>query len=245
MRARHVLLASFYWCFFGCGDAASQPPDAAGVDGGRQTVGLFSEDFEGYANGSNLAGQGGWTGNRTLAGERATLASSVAAGQLDPGSLERAVLTHDLPTFEAAGVLTLTFRAYAYRTLPLSDKSGVFLSAGTDADVGWLASKGAGLVWRFDCRNLTGLVTDFEDVFGGYGEPVALTVVVDFTAGEIYGISDFGEGPREGIHVFVTREQAATLHSVLLVQDYQNPDETLGADFDDIEVTYEGPIEAP
>lgn len=202
---------------------------------------LFAEDFQAYADRSSLAGQGGWTGDKMLVGERATLSSSVAAGQLDPGSLERAVLRHELPAFEASGVLTLSFRSYAYSNLPLSDKSGIFFSAGSDVDVGWLASKGAGLVWRFDCRNLTGIVYDFEDVFGGYGKPVALSIVIDFDASEAYGISDFGAGPRESAHVGLTPEQAATLDSIVIVQDYQNPDDTLGADFDDIQVTYRGP----
>ncbi len=237
--ALRALLVSF---LFGCGSDSDPLTDAGTPDAAWETRTLFEDDFQAYADRSNLSGQGGWTGDKMLVGERATLSSSVAAGQIDPGSLERAVLQHELPAFGAEGVLTLSFRGYAYENLPLSDKSGIFLSAGSDGDVGWFASKGAGLVWRFDCRDLTGIVYDFEDVFGGYGKPVSLSVVIDFSAGDAYGVSDFGDGPRESAHVGLTREQAAALHSVVIVQDYQNPDQTLGADFDDIEVSHRGPV---
>jgi hypothetical protein len=237
---RWLVLAA---CAAACGGPAVEADggsDGAGAaDAAWPSETLYEEDFEPYAAGSSLAGQGGWVGDDVRVGDRAELGSRAASGQIDTGSAARAVVRHPLPPIDG-GVAELTLRAYAYLRQPLTDKAGVFLSDG-EIDVGWLASKGAGLAWRFDLRALTGEVEDFEDLFGGYAEPVALALVIDDLRDEAYGRYDFGDGPRTTRRIAIPAGAAARLTSVAIVQDYYDPTDHLGADLDELRVIVHRP----
>ena len=91
-------------------------------------VTLLNEDFESYAQGSFLPGQGGWEaladpglGQKVLIDEGIGLSSNVSAGFVDPGeSSQHSALYSANGGFDLTTVYTLTFDAYARTDSSLS-----------------------------------------------------------------------------------------------------------------------------
>lgn len=78
----------------------------------------FLEDFESYADGSNLSGQGGWVGDTLYVGNGTYLSGSVLDGRNDIGaniiSYSRNALGE---TLDASGLTTLNFESLRHNQL--------------------------------------------------------------------------------------------------------------------------------
>lgn len=70
---------------------------------------------------------------------------------------------------------------------------------------------------------------------------LTLAVVLDGHRGDAYGVYDTGTGAQETKHFASTADQLAGLTAVLITQDYYEPTDHLGADFDDLEVRIQRP----
>jgi hypothetical protein len=204
---------------------------------------LFQEDFEAYAVGSNITGQGGWVPdyvNSTLnVGNGTALATKVLNG-LDPTNggqnLSARVLASAL---DPNRITTFAFDAYA-TSAAAAHNAGIgfgnnstqnFLLSGPH----WLPELfgAGGRRWSFDAVNFTGRPTDFIDVPGGYDTEVQMSIVVDGVANEVYGVYDFGSGAHETPHYAVTDAQIATLNEVGVEFDFRG---TRGPELDNLRV---------
>ena len=218
---------------------------------------LFLEDFEAYAEGSNLTGQGGWTalsdpikGSTIFIGTGSGLGTKVPDGRQDPGTDKN---TFSKNIFAPGGldsnsVHTLSFDAYAFdATTPQSHNAGVFFHHSTldNLGAGWGVTQGQPVSsgnegWTFDVRNLVGDPLAFEAVlpFVGRDQLVQLSVILDPINGETYGIADFGAGGTvETSHFSFTPAQFAEMVGVVIHQDYRSFPSLSGAEFDNIRVT--------
>ena len=198
---------------------------------------IFSENFESYADGSNLSEQGGWTGDEIRIGTGAGLGTRVSDGRNDPGTSILAFARHALGTLSSIERYTLEFQAYPYSTAPESHNAGVFFSDSSSTLLaGWFWDTTVSGDWDFDVRNLTGNSGDLEGHAGNFDTAVSLQVILDPVAGEAYGRADLGSGFFETTHYTITGAQFATVDSVLIFQDYRSPTVYLGAEFDNITV---------
>lgn len=200
---------------------------------------LFQEDFEAYAVGSNLTGQGGWVPDYV------TSALSVGNGTFLPTK----VLNGLAPT---NGQLNYTARPLGFALDPnrittlAYDAYASFGSGAHDTVIGlgnasiqnftiggpnWTLDRFSGGRWRFDVTSLTGNSADFILVAGGFDNLVTMRIVVDGLANEVYGVYDFGSGAQQTPHYAVTDAQIATLNEVGVVFDFRG---TLGAELDNL-----------
>ena len=88
-----------------------------------------------------------------------------------------------------------------------------------------------GLRWRFEASALTGSLSDFAVVLGGYDTPVKMSIGIDGVANEVYGVYDFGGGASKTPHYAVTDAQIATLNEVGVEFDFRG---TLGPELDNL-----------
>jgi len=202
---------------------------------------LFEETFESYAAGSNLIGQGGWTGtNPILIGDVAAFSSRAADGRQNPGIHDMAYASHSLNApLDPNEITWMTFDALAVSQSPSSHNSGVFFEAVTHDGFGWFVDwtiPG----WHFDARGLVGS-GGIISVTGGYDVPVQLGLVVDGPANEIYGFYNFGAGVQFTPHFSILPTQISNIDELEMFMDYRG---SLGAAFDNIQVSTE-PIPEP
>ena len=212
---------------------------------------LFEEDFESYAHGSNLIGQGGWikepnnseyTGT-TLVGDSTNMGSRVANGRLTEGCSGMGVATN---LFSAAlsedTVYTLTFDGYAHSGTPgpPSHNCSVGFHSSDYSSIGWWTQNNPEdqipdfVGWYFVPWGLVDVPAEYIE--GGYGEVVTLTTIVDPVNLECYGIADFGEdGTFETPHYTFDIERFHHIDGITVVQDYRLG----GTEFDNIKLTAE------
>jgi len=208
----------------------------------------FSEDFESYAGGSNLSGQGGWAGDTMYVGSGTYMSGSVLDGRDDIGSNIFSSSRNDLgETLDASGITTLKFDAYATSNTPITHATGVGLdNAAGGSSVVWFTGRdnATGLLgWSFELSGLLDTST-YVRYAGGYDDVVTMGIVVDGIANEIYGIYDFGSGGTgETPHYSVTDAQINELNAAVIYVDYRPPTTSTylgetyaGGEFDNITV---------
>jgi len=215
---------------------------------------IFEENFESYAIGSNLSGQGGWEAggfdgvHPILIGDGSGLGTKVADGRLYPGHSSAAYSrNHFSETINATTVYTLTFDAYNYLSGPTSHGSAVGLQI-DDFHWGacWLMERNVP-GWQFDGRYLSGGSTGDEQFVeylpGGRNRLNTMSIVIDPINLEFYGIADFGGGEvHETSHFDLVLERFFNINGLMLAQDYRNG----GGEFDNILVTAEtAPVPEP
>lgn len=198
---------------------------------------IFSEDFEAYAPGSFLVGQGGWvrhpaagSGNiRVSTGTN--LPSKALDGTNGPDSNQH-ILQHALPSaIDPSLVTILSFDSYAGSLA--SHNSGVLL-AGEDSfnKIGWTPDI-VRQEWRLYIT--LGSLVQFWHVPGGaaanYFRPGYFEVVLDGVANEVFGRYDLGSGLLETPHYGVTDSELAVLSRVQIDQDFRG---VRGVDLDNI-----------
>ncbi len=212
---------------------------------------LFSEDFEAYTPGSNLAGQGGWTGDEIRVGNGAFLDTNVLNGRDDIGIKIQSNVSHSLSrSLNSSEITKLTFDAWATSNFPLTHNMVVGFGNTQDSiypDVFWYPAENSSSLprsWTFLARALTGNADHRFDISGGYNQAVTLSIVVNGAANEIFGIYDFGAGPKETPHFNITPEQIKSLNTVAISADFRAPttstplgSQYIGGEFDNILVT--------
>ncbi|MDH4027528.1 MAG: hypothetical protein OEU95_01690 [Nitrospirota bacterium] len=200
---------------------------------------VFEENFESYAQTSNLSGQGGWSGDVIYIGNGGGLGTNVVSAQIRGNGESWSKNTFET-SLSSTNVYTLTFDAFAYSNF--SHDSGIFFGESGNYNswsVGWYSNWGRG--WYFDARGITD--SDFnaeknrEYFAGGTGHPVNFSVVLDPVVGEVYGFADFGSGLFETTHYGITSSQFSTVDGVQILQDYRNNYGSGGGEFDNIRVT--------
>ena len=210
---------------------------------------LMSEDFESYAENSNLIGQGGWSGHDTLVATGSGLGSMSANGRIQPATppADMSVAVYSFTTaLSNDGVYTLSYNAYADSVTP-SHNAGIYFADNSGANggalmAGWFAvdqsfsQQGGSQGWRFDARGLTGNADNFQFLTGGYDTVSSFEVVIDAALGEVWGRADFGSGFIETTHYAVSAAQIESITGVALFQDHRNPTYYTGAEFDNIKV---------
>jgi hypothetical protein len=160
---------------------------------------LFSDNFESYTAGANLAGQGGWTGCGSIPiGTSSALPTQVARADLGSagcsGNLTGfAVIDHSFSGSIADNVTTiLSFNAYAPSG---AHDSGVWLT-----DLGGNNLNGVLLSPDMTVPGWTlllyknGGANDRVNIPGGTGAPVFMEIVIDVPDQTVYAKYDFGSG---------------------------------------------------
>lgn len=198
---------------------------AAGLQLDAET--LFSDNFESYTAGANLAGQGGWTGCGSIPiGTSSALPTLVARADLGSagcgGSLAGfALMNHSFSGSIGDNVITtLSFEAYA----PVgSHDSGVWLT-----DLSGPTLNGVQLLpdsnvagWGLYLYENGGSLGNIS-IPGGTGASVSFQVVIDVPGQVVYVIYDFGAGPQTTSSLSLAG--SSSLHSwntLSIVGDYR------------------------
>ena len=194
---------------------------------------LFYDGFQSYAAGSNLIGQGGWTGGTTggtnamYVGNGDFLSSMVLDGRNIAGLNNIHWADHALSgPLDPLLITILSFDGWATTANPPSTNSGVGFGVGAQSNpavnvpVYWDIQIGAG-GWSFDVRALTGNQSDRTTVANSYDKLVHLSIVVDGPASQVYGLYDDGSGPVATPRFAITSAQIASLDHASLFIDYQ------------------------
>lgn len=168
---------------------------------------IFSDNFNSYAAGSNLNGQGGWTvdnsyisGNDIVRLSNSALlnnGSVVIDGRAD-GIENISFALHALPSaLSTTAITTFTFDAYATTTSPATQNTGAGFGKTAlpvkDNTFAYWGADSATPRWYFDAR-LVSNQSSVYSVTSSYNQVVHFGVVVDGPAGKIYGIYDLGLG---------------------------------------------------
>jgi hypothetical protein len=164
-----------------------------------QTITLFSDNFESYEAGANLAGQGGWAGCGSIPiGTSSALPTKVARADLGSaaGCTDGfARISHSVPGAAAANaVTTLSFDAYA----PVgSHDFQILFWDGNSNGVDFFTTNTVPGWWLTVYTNGNGTPVDLRPtIHGGTGAPVSFKIVIDGPNQVVYVIYDFGSGPQ-------------------------------------------------
>jgi hypothetical protein len=164
---------------------------------------LFSDNFNSYTAGANLAGQGGWTGCGSLPVDTGSVLPTQVV-RVDEGSSSGctgpeagfAILSQSFSGSIASGeVSTLSFDAYAPTN---SHDMNVLLGTGdlgSDFSGVYLETNNFVPGWRLTLFQNADAVS-FVDIPGGAGMPVSMSIVVDEPDQLTYAVYDFGAGPQ-------------------------------------------------
>ena len=204
---------------------------------------LFQEDFESYASGSNVNGQGGWTSSSpgfiVQVDPGVGLPTQVANGRHPFFNIQW--VFHPLAGLEPNSVSTLAFDGYGFSSPPPSTNSGVGIQTGqgtliTPETMFWDINRDSG-GWSFDVRGLSSIAFNRFTIPGHYDEVGHFTIVIDGLANQVFGTADFGAGLVETPHFAITDAEISALNTIVMFQDYQVNVNRLGAEFDNISVT--------
>ena len=198
---------------------------------------LFFDNFNSYAPGSSLAGQGGWYQDPTYTAplilSTTTPLGTVAidgtirtgTGQYNASSY--GVVRHALPPLNPNAVTVVSANAYAYSAY-MSHDAGIWIgnanfSVVLQAQASWYPSHSP--TWLFS-----------SDLFSGaFDQPVLLQIIIDGGAGQYYFRFTYSGGTYETPHHSITAAQIAQLTSVMVQEDYR--DVYLGIAIDNVRVT--------
>jgi len=206
---------------------------------------LFQEDFETYAAGTSLAGQGGWY---QVPGLTAPMMLSVGPNlgtvfadggiRTGDGSYTGASISsvqHSFGGINPSLTTTVSLDAFA-STSYRSHASGAYLtSSSPGAYVGWSAD------W-YDTLNRGQAKWQFatssgpaQQILGGFDERVLLEIVLDAPNNEVYGRLTSSAGTVETTHYSFTSSQIVSLTELGLTQDFRDRS-YLGVEMDNIRV---------
>lgn len=201
---------------------------------------LFGDNFESYAPGSNVNGQGGWFSNSSsfqlLAKPVSQLGSQAIDGRLPIYNIQW--MYHSLPAFDTNAITTLSFDGYAFSGNPPSTNSGVGLQSSTSSllaglAVWWDVNRDSG-GWTLDVRSLTGNASDRFVFLGHWDEIAHFKLVLDGVSNELYGIANFGGPDLFTPKYSISDSQIASLSTLTVFQDYQFNIGRQGAAFDNV-----------
>jgi hypothetical protein len=204
---------------------------------------LLHEDFESYAEESNLDGQGGWVlvaGPGPVLVGTGPLGSKSAHGLVNPGVNVIQYIDHSI-TWDGTGTLQVSFDSFMKRPPPRwSHNSGISLidhALPAINQVGWNCD--CGVECRISATNPPGWTFwagagRLERFPGGYDQPVHLEIVVDAVNQELFGRADLGAGIIESMHYSTVGLDLAAMSRVMLFQDFRG---TRGGEFDNIVVS--------
>ena len=204
----------------------------------------FEEDFESYAEGSELDGQGGWTtnGSPLIVSTGGGIGSKVGNGRIVSQAGDFSLSLRELPAsapLDPTQVYSVSFDAFAHSMSPeLSHNSGVFLydEAGVHV-VGWFAENNSNtptpnVSWVFtlgDCA---------EVIAGGFDNIVSLEIVLDPEKQQTFGRADFGAGVVETAPCPMPPDAFAAIAQVGILQDFRfTGSNFLGVEIDNIKAT--------
>jgi hypothetical protein len=211
----------WHWALMGVIAAACAERASAGI--------IFSENFESYAPGSNIVGQGGWVADPAVPSSVGTvnpgtfLPTKVLDGRAPTGPGQQNIVNHEL-SIDPNAITTLTFDAYA-STIPTASRNAdvFFRQAGSGTNQAlWHTETAAhlgGPKWSLIVD--AGFHVTF-DVPGGYDTPVRMGIVLDGIADEIYGLYDFGGGFLETPHYAVDPARLAMFDTVQILADHRS-----------------------
>lgn len=188
---------------------------------------LFSDNFESYTAGANLAGQGGWTGCGSIPiGTSSALPTQVVRADLGSAGCGAplagfALMNHSFSGSIGSNVITtLSFDAYAPTG---AHSSGVWLT-----DLGGPVLSGLQLLpsqnvpgWALFLYENGGSIGSIS-IPGGTGVAVSFQLVIDVPGQVVYVIYDFGAGPQSTSTLSLAG--SSSLHSwntLSLVGDYR------------------------
>lgn len=185
---------------------------------------LFEDDFEAYAAGSNLLGQGGWSGllspvqvndSALVGGQVSRVLDGLTAGRLGPtfGSALRA--------FERpAERYTLAFDAFSFSTPNTWAGLSSHLEGSAvriDTGVFWAVSP----FWSLVVNDRGQRVSEFRLPFSLDGQPVHLSITVDPVARQVFGTYPGGEGRVDTPTVAVSQHFIDALDGLNIGVDYR------------------------
>ena len=205
----------------------------------------FSDDFESYASGSNLAGQGGWVQSDTsiapmIVSGGGGLGSNVADGTIRTGDGSYtgnsiSIVSHSLDGLFGRGKITnLSFDAFA-TTANRSHSAGTLLAShDLGVQVGWYADWYDSVdreqpKWQFYTPS------GVEVIHGGFDERVHFGITADGRRNTVAGSLTYSGGTILTAEYGLTDEQFSSLTAVSLLQDFR--DIYLGVEIDNISVT--------
>jgi hypothetical protein len=207
---------------------------------------LFTENFESYADNSNLFGQGGWIGENTgpneilRVGNGTYLTSIVAAQRGDADIFNISYARHALSSaLSTTQITTLSFNAYGTTDSFESWNSAFGVSRQADSlsfgpVASWAAQQGG---WDLDLRTITGNSGNYFNELVPFNIPVVFEIVIDAPAGEVYGrYNPNGAGFTETAHYAISPTMITSIDAVTLQIDYQTNGSRGVAEFDNISV---------
>jgi hypothetical protein len=196
---------------------------------------LFSEDFEGHANGSTVATANGWTGaivnvndSAHFGGSR-VLDGTDASGTVDGfATIERGLGG----TLDGAASHRMSVDVYAQTASLPSHNNGLGMSASGGASafnggVYWsvlydLNNVSGATGYVFDARSMTGNSSDFFLLNGPFDSVQTFEIVLDGLGGEVYGVYDFGSGTQETTRFTVSAAEIAAIDQVFGFFDFRS-----------------------
>ena len=207
---------------------------------------LFTENFESYTNGSNLFGQGGWTGQNSgpnefiVVGNGTYLSGIVAARRGETAIFNISFGRHALSSaLSTAQITTLSFDAWGTTDSPASTNSGLgFIRQSDSVFANPLASWTAVATgWDLDLRGITGNAGDYLTGVVGFNIPVVFEIVIDGPAGQVYGrYNPNGAGFTQTASYAISPAMIASIDATILFIDYQTNVSRGVAEFDNISV---------
>jgi hypothetical protein len=217
---------------------------------------VFFEDFEAYAPGSNLNGQGGWSGRNGVGSDSAVQVTTgtALAGQVLDGHhpiLAETIhfLGHAIPVPRPGEIVRVSFKAHAFSSGPASLNAGLalgpepvpdpFVHQGFDMIKVWWSIAADG--WYFDTRGVGGVAE--AAIPSSFDTTVELSLVMDRVAGLVYGTYKDSTRTLETARYPVTAEHFDQLDALTIFQDQTSGRN--GVEIDDVLVTVDrflGPV---
>jgi hypothetical protein len=236
-----MLTMAFVWLFLSTTSVSAQST-------------IFSENFQSYAPGSNLIGQGGWiegllpsyqTGASVLTISNGKyLPTKVLDGRAATGLFQENLGMHPV-VIDTSAITTLQFQLYGTNNTPKTQNGGIgfetFVPGNTHiTHVNWYSANNTGPSrWAFDVDGSVFYVQ------GGYDQTVTLGIVLNGGTNETYGLYDFGSGFIETPHFPVTQAELADINSVSLYVDNRTPDIYTGMEVDNLLLTSVSAVPEP
>lgn len=206
---------------------------------------IFSENFQSYAVGSNLIGQGGWVEGTPSGGSVLTisnasyLSTQVLNGRASTGLGQDNIAVRPF-TFDSTTQTTLEYQLYATTDSPITHNATLgfekYVSGGLPYQnpIYWSPdgfNGGGPKRWQFSVGSNT------FSVLGGYDQLVTMRIVINGVTNEAYGMYDFGSGFLETPHYVVPQAELDSINGVLFHVDHRTPTAYLGAEVDNLVLT--------
>jgi len=215
---------------------------ACGVPALGQLV--FFEDFESYAPGSDLVGQGGWTfagpPHQTVSPRvnlGVGLSTQVMDGHSFVGGTGGSRFVRELPSgIEFSSRAALTFDAFAFSAGPPTQAWTMGFAADPVDNPGavyWAAIVVPGEP-RWVLVGPNGLVVESVAGSSSFDRPIQLGITLDLASSEYWGTYDVGAGPIETGHHAITSGGIAALQYLQGYLYFPSGDASRGGELDNI-----------